>query len=142
MYPSIGVVVPTRNRPGLLRGSLPPLERRRAFMELVRDLGAPMAGAIWDEAFARAAMVARRPFPVSVRELAEEAVGMPLVGIHVVTGERATTIALVFGGTRTVRRISSPISDHDDSIRPYGESCTAVADVMPPPGIGAIPNCR
>ena len=27
---------------------------------------------------------------------------------------------------------------HDDSMRPYGESCTASAHVRPPPGCGAI----
>ena len=35
----------------LLRQGLPPSERRRAYLELVRDLGASLASRLWDQAF-------------------------------------------------------------------------------------------
>ena len=79
----------------LLRGNLSRSERRRAFLELVRDLGAPLAEEVWQHAFDP--VLQRTPFPVAARELAETAVGTPLVGIHAVTGELVQLVAAKMG---------------------------------------------
>ena len=78
---------------GFLRDGLPPAERRRAYLALVRDLGVSFAGAVWERAFSSLQGLERRPFPVAARELAEAALGRPLVGIHAVTGELVELVA-------------------------------------------------
>jgi hypothetical protein len=75
----------------LLRDGLAPSERRRAYLELVRDLGIPIAQAVWDDAFGSG--LRRAPLPVGVREITEDLIGQPLVGIHVVTGELVELVA-------------------------------------------------
>src|SRR5262245_17605762 len=79
----------------LLRGNLSRRGRRRAFLELVRDLGAPLAEEVWQHAFDP--VLQRTPYPVAARELAETAVGTPLVGIHAVTGELVQLVAAKMG---------------------------------------------
>src|SRR5258706_9281128 len=82
----------------LLREGLGPGERDRAYFELVRAVGVTLARDAWERAFAAgAARTRRRAFPVEAREIAEAAVGMPLVGIHVVTGELVDLVAARLG---------------------------------------------
>ena len=74
----------------LLQKDLSPAERRRAYLELVRDVGGPLASVVLAQA---APGVERRAFPVAIREIAETASGRPLVGIHMVTGRLVELIA-------------------------------------------------
>ncbi|MCU1279032.1 MAG: hypothetical protein JWM53_2578 [bacterium] len=80
---------------GLLRSTLSASERRSAYLELVRDLGAPLARHVWDDAFFPP--LQRRAFPVSAQELAELASGTRLVGIHAVTGALVDLVASKIG---------------------------------------------
>jgi hypothetical protein len=77
----------------LLRESVSVNDRRRAYYDLVRDVGPLLAEQAWEEAFAVRDRLSRRAFPVGVREIAEAALGTPLVGIHVVTGELVDLVA-------------------------------------------------
>jgi Domain of unknown function (DUF4157) len=81
----------------LLREQVSAHERRRAYYELVHQVGAELAQQAWDEAFSVRDQLSRRAFPVGVREIAEAALGQPLVGIHVVTGELVDLVAARLG---------------------------------------------
>src|SRR5258706_11215426 len=59
----------------LLRDHLPRAERRRAYLELVRDLGPRLAAGVWEHAFPELPSE-RKVFPVGLREMAEAAIGM------------------------------------------------------------------
>ena len=72
----------------LLRDGLPPSERRRAYLELVRDLGLERAQAVWTEAF----RPSPRALPEKLRALARATEGSSLTAIHVVTGELVEVI--------------------------------------------------
>src|SRR5215467_1001341 len=50
----------------LLRDHLPRSERRRAYLELVRDLGPRLAAGVWDHAFPELS-TERRVFPIGLR---------------------------------------------------------------------------
>ena len=80
----------------LLRDSLSPMERKRAYLELVRDLGAPVAERIWARSMEHPS-VQRRAFPIAAREISEALVGQSLVGIHAVTGELVELVAARLG---------------------------------------------
>ena len=81
----------------LLRKRVSANERRSAYYELVHQVGAALAEQVWDEAFSVRERLSRRAFPVGVREIAEAALGQPLVGIHIVTGELVDLVAARMG---------------------------------------------
>ena len=80
----------------LLRHGVATTERKSAYLDMVRSVGAPLADAAWSLAFAEPA-TARRSYPVAAREIAEAAIGQKLVGIHAVTGELVDLIATRMG---------------------------------------------
>ncbi|MGZ3428937.1 MAG: eCIS core domain-containing protein, partial [Polyangia bacterium] len=80
----------------LLRDGLSASERRNAYLELVRDLGAPIAGKLWREALA-GTMLSRGELPADARRIAEAALGQGLPRVDVMSGPLVDAVTARIG---------------------------------------------
>ncbi|MDB4967162.1 MAG: hypothetical protein JWN44_2851, partial [Myxococcales bacterium] len=80
----------------LLRDGVPPAERRRAYYELVRDLGSVLAARVWTEAFVQRGLK-RAALPSEARDIAEAAMGESLGGVSVVSGPAVEALTAKLG---------------------------------------------
>ena len=81
----------------LLRDGVPPAERRRAYYELVRDLGAPLASRVWTEAFVVRGLK-RAALPSDAREVAQAALGGESLGaVQLVSGPAVEALTARLG---------------------------------------------
>ncbi|HEY2748046.1 MAG TPA: DUF4157 domain-containing protein, partial [Polyangia bacterium] len=80
----------------LLRDGVPAIERRRAYIELVRDLGPQLASRLWTEAFV-ARGLKRAALPSDARDVAEAALGEGLGEVRLVSGEAVDALTARLG---------------------------------------------
>ena len=80
----------------LLRDGLSAAERRRAYLELVRDLGTPLASKVWREAVAGVSL-SRGELPADARRIAEAALGQGLPRVDVMRGAAVDALTARLG---------------------------------------------
>ena len=80
----------------LLRDGVPASERRRAYLEMVRDLGPALAARVWTEAFV-ARGLKRAALPSDARDVAEAALGESLDGVQLVSGPAVEALTARLG---------------------------------------------
>ncbi|HXU72263.1 MAG TPA: DUF4157 domain-containing protein, partial [Polyangia bacterium] len=80
----------------LLRDGLSAAERRRAYLELVRDVGAPIAGRLWQQALA-GVKPSRGDLPADARRVAEAALGRTLPRIDIMRGPAVDALTARMG---------------------------------------------
>ncbi|MDB4969419.1 MAG: hypothetical protein JWN44_5108, partial [Myxococcales bacterium] len=80
----------------LLRDGLGASERRRAYLELVRDLGAPAASQLWNQALATPAL-SRGELPADARRIVEAALGRRLGRVDIMRGPAVDALTARMG---------------------------------------------